>query len=90
MNRRGYWDDPDAFGVSVDIPAELKSAFTGETLNMVFATVLALASLKAFFLGSQRGWAMIEMKAMTWLMSESRIMDWNSIIDDVRSKLESD
>ena len=91
---RGYWDDIStilsAIGKQgIDVPSGLSSAsgICEDDKSRAFNTVVALAVLRHQFISSQSSWKMIEKKALSWLSSVSRDVNWESLIVEVSSKL---
>ena len=94
QSMRGYWDDIStilsAIGKQgIDVPSGLSSAsgICEDDKSRAFNTVVALAVLRHQFISSQSSWKMIEKKALSWLSSVSRDVNWESLIVEVSSKL---
>ena len=90
----GYWDDISTIlseigkeGIEVPPVISSVSGIGDDDKSRAFNTVVALAVLRHLFISSQRSWKMIVKKALLWLATLSHDLNWESLIDEVSSKL---
>ena len=89
----GYWVDVSSIfqtiGKVLHMPESLKmlDGISDEDKANAFNTVAAIAILRHWFVSDHASWSLIERKALSWLASVSKDMDWECLIQEVLSRL---